>query len=486
MCLYFVLVPLALLLFLNLPLGDWLRKLSFPLACLMAAAQAILVVFLPESAFAGPSAVFGGMSFSFRADRLSLLFLLTIGIVSLASLGVAYGTATEEDEDSGPGSQPRSARPSRYAMLLVLATCGMNGLVLVRDLFSLYVFLEIVAASSYIMISTRHDADALEGAFKYLALSVIASLMLLSAIALFLLTAGSLSFDAVAACIASGGRNWQNILACALFAGGLCIKAGLVPFHGWLPDAYTAAPPGVSVLLAGIVTKSTGVYSLMRLSSSVFGFAFNIGPALTLIGLVTIVFGAFAAMGQRDIKRMLAYSSLCQVGYIFLGLGTGSALGFAAASSHMFNHATFKTQLFVNAASIERQTGTRDMDKLGGLAREMPITGWTSVLAFLSAAAIPPLGGFWSKLLSIIALWQAGNIPVAIAAIFTGLLTMVYFLLFQRKIFFGKPVQRERPVKEAPLSMLLPSIILAAITLGVGILFPLTFGSLILPIAAIP
>jgi formate hydrogenlyase subunit 3/multisubunit Na+/H+ antiporter MnhD subunit len=224
----------------------------------------------------------------------------------------------------------------------------------------------------------------------------------------------------------------------------------------------------------------------MRLSSTVFGFAFNLGPALTVIGLVTIVFGAFAAMGQKDIKRMLAYSSLCQVGYIFLGLGTGTALGLAAASSHLFNHAVFKTQLFVNAAAIERQTGTRDIDKLGGLSREMPVTSWTSVIAFLSAAAIPPLAGFWSKLLSVIALWQAGNIAVAIAAIFTGLLTMVYFLLFQRKIFFGKPVPRESPVTEAPFCMTAPAVILAGITLGVGILFPLTFNTIILPIARIP
>jgi multicomponent Na+:H+ antiporter subunit D len=223
----------------------------------------------------------------------------------------------------------------------------------------------------------------------------------------------------------------------------------------------------------------------MRLSSSVFGFAFNIGPALSFIGILTIVFGAFAAMGQKDMKRMLAYSSLCQVGYIFLGLGTGTALGFAAASSHLFNHAVFKTQLFVNASAIERQAGTRNIDELGGLSREMPVTSWTSVVAFLSAAAIPPLGGFWSKLLSVIALWQAGNIPVAVAAIFTGLLTMVYFLLFQRKVFFGKPVARAVPIVEAPFCMTAPAVLLCAITLGVGILFPLTFGTIILPIAGL-
>jgi multicomponent Na+:H+ antiporter subunit D len=474
MPIYFVLVPLAALLVLNLPMGSLGRKASFPAAVALAAAQTLIVLLVPASSFSGPSTLFGAVSFSFAADRLSLLLLLTIGIVSLASLGVGYGTIAKGEE------------MRRYSCLLILAITGMNGIVLVTDLFSLYVFLEIVAVSSYILIASRRERDGLEGAFKYLVLSVVASLMMLGSIALFLLTAGGTSFATVAAAISAGGRSWQSLLGCVLFAGGLCIKAGLVPFHGWLPDAYSGAPPAVTVLLAGIVTKSTGVYSLMRLSSTVFGFAFNIGPALTFIGIVTIVFGAFAAMGQNDMKRMLAYSSLCQVGYIFLGLGTGTALGFAAASSHLFNHAMFKTELFVNASAIERQTGTRNIDELGGLSREMPITSWTSVIAFLSAAAIPPLGGFWSKLLSVIALWKAGNIPVAIAAIFTGLLTMVYFLLFQRKVFFGKPVERAVPVVEAPFCMTAPAIVLSAITLGIGILFPLTFNTIILPIAGIP
>jgi len=471
---YFVLVPLALLLALNLPLGSLGRKAAFPAALALAAAQALAVVFLPASAYSLPFFLSSASSFSFAADGLSRLLLLTIGIVGLASLGVGFGTAERGEERR------------RFSNLLILAITGMNGIVLVADLFSLYVFLEIVAVCSYILIASRRDSGGLEGAFKYLVLSVLATLMMLSSIALFVLMAGSAGFRAVAGFLAGGTNRGLSVLACALFLGGLCIKAGLVPFHGWLPDAYSGAPPAVSVLLAGIVTKSTGVYSLMRLSSAVFGFAFNMGPALSFIGLVTIVFGAFAAMGQKDMKRMLAYSSLCQVGYIFLGLGTGTILGFAAASSHLFNHAVFKTQLFVNASAIERQTGTRNIDELGGLSKEMPITSWTSVIAFLSAAAIPPLGGFWSKLLSVIALWQAGNIPVAIAAIFTGLLTMVYFLLFQRKVFFGKPVARQAPVVEAPFCMTAPAILLSAITLGVGILFPLTFGTIILPIAGIP
>jgi multicomponent Na+:H+ antiporter subunit D len=471
---YFVLLPLALLVALSVLPSALGRKAAFPAALALAAAQAAAVVALPASAYLAPSLLPGAPSLSFAVDELSRLLLLTIGIVSLASLGVGYGTSKGAEE------------LGRYSTLLLLALTGMNGIVLATDLFSLYVFLEIVAVSSYILIAYRHDSDGLEGAFKYLVLSALASLMMLASVALFLLLAGSTGFGEIAAYLAGGGRGGLAVLACALFAGGLCVKAGLVPFHGWLPDAYSGAPPAVTVLLAGIVTKTTGVYGLMRLARSVFGYAFNLGPALSFIGIATIVFGAFAAMGQKDMKRMLAYSSLCQVGYIFLGLGTGTALGFAAASSHLFNHAVFKTQLFVNVSAIERQTGTRDIDELGGLSKEMPITSWTSVVAFLSAAAIPPLGGFWSKFLSVVALWRAGNVPVAVAAIFTGLLTMVYFLLFQRKVFFGKSAPRAVPVVEAPFCMTAPAIVLSALSLGVGILFPLTFGTIILPIQGMP
>jgi multicomponent Na+:H+ antiporter subunit D len=270
-----------------------------------------------------------------------------------------------------------------------------------------------------------------------------------------------------------------------LFIGGLSVKAGLVPFHGWLPDAYSAAPPAVSVLLAGIVTKTTGVYSLIRLSSEVFGFAYRLDLVLIVLGLLSILVGALAALGQKDMKRMLAYSSLSQVGYIVLGLGAGSPLGIAAACFHLFNHSVFKTQLFVNAAAVERQTGTRNLDEMGALSREMPVTSWTSVVAFLSAAGVPPLAGFWSKLLIIIAVWQAGQAPAAVIATLASLLTLAYFLVLQRKAFFGKSSERKEPLREAPLWLTAPALALALISLAVGILFPLIFDSIILPIAGI-
>lgn len=388
---------------------------------------------------------------------------------------------------------------ARFYNLTILAMIGMNGVSLVSDLFSLYVFLEITAVASYVLIAFERKKEGLEGAFKYLILSAIATVMMLGSIGLFLLSVGDTSFSSVAAALASattggaamsgvaanGVANWVVLLAVGLFTGGLLIKGGLVPFHGWVPDAYSSAPAPVSVLLAGIVTKTTGVYTLIRLSGSVFQNSFHLNYVFLVVGILTIVVGALAAMWQKDMKRMLAYSSVSQVGYIILALGAASPLGAAAAAFHLFNHAIFKGQLFINAAAVEAQTGTRDMDQMGGLSAKMPVTSWTSVVAFLSAAGIPPLAGFWSKLLIVVALWEAGQAGFAVAAILASILTLAYFLMLQRKVFFGKLNERFGSIKEASLWLVLPALILALVSIGVGLLFPLLWDSILVQVAGI-
>jgi multicomponent Na+:H+ antiporter subunit D len=204
------------------------------------------------------------------------------------------------------------------------------------------------------------------------------------------------------------------------------------------------------------------------------------------IGTVSIVGGAVAALTQSDMKRLLAYSSISQVGYIILSFGCGTTLGVAAAIFHLFNHAIFKSLLFVNAAAVEQQTSSRNMDTMGGLAEKMPLTGGTSIIAALSAAGIPPLSGFWSKLLIIIALWTSGHYAYAIIAVLASVLTLNYMLSMQRRVFFGKLAKGFTGVKEADFGIAFPSIILAAITIGIGVFFPFIVKSFLLPINHIP
>ena len=296
--------------------------------------------------------------------------------------------------------------------------------------------------------------------------------MMLSAIALLLMTSGDTGFAGISLALANLPTGHLTLLAMGLFVCGLFIKGGAMPFHGWLPDAYSAAPAPVSVLLAGIVTKTLGIYTLIRIVGFVLGPNYALNSILLLVGAISIVAGALAALGQKDFKRMLAYSSISQVGYIVIGLGCGTPLGIFGAIFHLFNHSIFKSLLFANSAAVESQTGTRNMDKLGGLAEQMPYTGTTSVIGLLSAAGIPPLSGFWSKIIIVVALWLAGFHAYSAIAVMAGAITLAYFLSMQRRVFFGKIKEEFKSIKEANFNLLLPALLLAAITVGVGIFFP--------------
>jgi multicomponent Na+:H+ antiporter subunit D len=356
-----------------------------------------------------------------------------------------------------------------FASLLLVALIGINGIAMVQDLFSLYVFIEVTSVSAFILVAQQHGRAALEGAWKYLVLSAVASVFMLCSVGLFLLSAGGISFEAAAAALAAPTPLvWA---AAAFFLSGLLVKSAMIPFHGWLADAYSEASPGVSVFLAGIVTKASGVFALMRLAPAVV----TAGPVrgiLLVAGALTAVGGAFLSLTQSDMKRMLAYSSISQMGYIVMALGGEPALALVAAGVHFFNHTVSKAQLFANAAAIEARCGTRDMERMGGLGSRMPFTGGTAAVAALSIAGLPPLAGFWSKLLIVIALWNGGQQVFAVIAILTSLVTLAYFLSLQRRVFFGATLPEWEAVREAGPALVVPAAVLALITVALGLAFP--------------
>lgn len=470
-----IIVPLLALLALNLPLMRLMNRLALWVGLGLCLIQALLVILAPAFFQQAPSQWLGRLLlFTPVVDNLSLVMFLAIAIVGATALMVCR-------------AKPATSDHNRFLVinLVILALTGMNGVVLAGDLFSLYVFLEITAVASYILIAAEKGANAFEGAFKYLIMSAVATALILSAIALLMLTAGDLSYANIKLAVNFSPHSHIVLAAVAMLSVGLLIKGGLIPFHGWLPDAYSAAPAAISVLLAGIVTKTTGVYTLLRIFTSVIVLTPSVENLLLFVGAASMLVGALAALGQSDFKRMLAYSSISQVGYMALGLGAGTALGIAGAIFHLFNHAIFKSLLFVNAAAVEQQTGTRDMNRLGGLAEKMPVTGGTSAIAFLSTAGIPPLAGFWSKLIIIVALWQTGHTAYACLAILASLLTLAYFLSMQRRVFFGKLVAGFESLKEANAWILIPACVLALITIGIGIGIPWLFGTFLLPIRSL-
>ncbi|MBI4708092.1 MAG: NADH-quinone oxidoreductase subunit L [Candidatus Omnitrophica bacterium] len=466
-----ILVPFCCVIILNLPIRKVMRSLA-PVAAIVLSLLQVLMVLCFDCHFWQTKFGIIGTFFKFNlvADKLAILMLLCIGIVSFVTAVIGRALIKERKERFD------------FASLILISLSALNGIVLVRDIFSLYVFLEIAAVISFILIAFKTNILAYEGAFKYIIFSAVASIFLLCGTALLLITSGSTDFSQINASLTAQAFSPSIVLAVGLFLVGLFIKAGVVPFHWWLPDAYSEAPSPVSVYLAGIVTKAVGVYALIRVAVSVFGMHKSICAVFLLLGAITIVAGAIAAITQSDFKRMLSYSSISQVGYIILALGSGTSLGVAAACFHLFNHAIFKSLLFVNAAAVEQQTGTRDMDRVCGLSQRMPVTGLTSVLGSLSCAGIPPLAGFWSKLLIVIALLSTGHFVYAAVAVLASIITLGYFLVMQRKVFFGKISEEFINIKEAGLGIVVPEIILAAITVGVGIFFPVILNRFILPL----
>lgn len=410
-----------------------------------------------------PSVIAGGFA-DIPGDGLALLL---VGAIYLVGLCVTFFSAWFCPED-----MPN--RPAYYSLILV-SVAAMTGVVTTTDFFTLYVFIEVLAVTSFALITTDDSRAGTEGALKYFFLTFPASALIVAGLAVLLLTLGSLSFETLRIFMSADVPAGPVLFGAALILLGFLIKSGVVPFHAWTPDAYQGAYAPVSAHLAGIVTKISGVYAVVKLASLLRFFdgrAQALSDALMFLGLLSIAVGALAALRQTDFKRMLAFSSISQVGYIVLAAGLGTPLALMGAVFHLFNHATFKTVLFLNSASLEKAAGTTDMDKLGGMEHAMPWTSWTSVVALLSTAGVPPLSGFWSKLLIILALWEAGLKTYAVLALLFSALTLAYFVVMQKKVFFGKKGQAAEAAREVSAPLLAPAVLMSAVIVALGLLFP--------------
>lgn len=463
----FIVLPLVVLLIQNLVQGQASRNICRQLCTGLTVVQAVLtVVAMAVMWNSGINrfdfGLFSSESAYLSFDYISLIVILCVALAGFASALVSFTT--------------ENTRKLRFSNLFVLLVLGMNCITLVNDLFSTYVFLEVIGVASFVIIAIPKKEKFLEGSYKYLVLSSVASIFVLSGITLMFFEVGNLNFDVLQAfdlsTLTRGGYTIM-IFATLLLVAGFAIKAGIAPFHGWLPDAYEGASGAVSVMLAGCVNKAAGIYCIIRIVGVLFSGIMIIEYVLTALGIVSILIGAFAAFKQSSMKRMLAYSSISQMGYILLGICSGSHIGLVGAAFHTLNHTTFKSTLFTNAAAIESQTGTLKFDELGGLQSRMPVTGVTNILAFLSTAGIPPLSGFWSKFLIIMAVWQSVSPICAGIALFASILTCVYFLRMQGKVFFGSLPDSLKEVKEAPANITVAEISLSVITVGLGIVFPL-------------
>ena len=353
----------------------------------------------------------------------------------------------------------------KYYTLFLLMMAGMNGAVLSGDMFNLFVFLEVGAIASYALVAFGTESDELEASFKYQVMGTVASGVILLGIALLYSHTGTLNMADTARIIAASGPNKLIYFVGCLFLMGFGLKAAIMPFHAWLPDAHPSAPAPISAMLSGVLIKAIGIYALVRILFNVIGLGAAFSYILMVLASISMLVGVLLAIGQWDFKRLLAYHSISQMGYVMLGIGLGTPLGMLGGIFHLFNHAIFKSLLFLNSGSVVYSAGTRDLREMGGLAEKMPTTGKTSLFASMSIAGVPPFNGFWSKLIIIIACIQAGHIVFSIVAVVASILTLASFLKVQKYGFYGPASKTLGKIREVPNLMRLSMIVLAILCL---------------------
>ncbi|MHA1180087.1 MAG: complex I subunit 5 family protein [Alphaproteobacteria bacterium] len=433
----------------------------------------------------------GPLGINLYADGLTRLMLLTMSLVGFVA--VLY-SVQYMDRFTGKGL---------YYSLFFLMVAGMNGVVMTGDLFNLYVFLEVAAIASYALVAFGCESEELEASFKYLVLGVVGSTFALFGIGMCYNQVGSLNMADIGQFVAANGVNPVLLFAASLFFAGFGLKAAMVPFHAWLPDAHPSAPAPISAMLSGVLIKALGVYVLCRIFFNVLGPAGGVFPTVLMtMGAVSMIVGVLLAVGQWDFKRLLAYHSISQMGYVVLAIGlAGTLLAKAAGAEssermalettaglamfgglfHMFNHAVFKSLLFLCAGAAEYATGTRELKQLGGLVKKMPITSTCCRIAALSISGVPPFNGFWSKLIIILALAQAGYYWLAGLTVLVSFLTLLSFVKVQRYVLQGELKPENANVREVPVWMCAAMIILATVCVGAGLLFPVIKGQLFAP-----
>jgi len=462
----FVAVPLAGA-FLNSLVGRRVRALPDFLGALAAFILVGLSLMALQSVRADSVWVYqvGGwklpLGISLVLDGLTAFMLVTVNAVAFAI--VVYARDYME----------RYTSKDLFYTLLLLMLAGMNGVLIAGDLFNLFVFLEIAAVASYALVAFGTERHELEAAFKYGVMGSVASLFILLGIALLYGMTSTLNLADMSQSLAGHSEADLLLMVSALFLMGFGLKTALVPFHAWLPDAHPSAPAPISAMLSGVLIKCLGIYALSRIFFNVIGMSPRVLTLLMYWGALSMMAGVILAMGQRDLKRLLAYSTISQVGYVVLGLGLGTPLGFLGVVLHLFNHSIAKALLFLVSGALEYATGTRDLHNMGGLRSRMPVTHTASFVAAMSIAGMPPFGGFWSKLLIIMAAVEAGHLGFAVWAVIVSVLTLALFAGVMKNIFWGEPGLRWQGVREVPGCMQASMLALA--------LFSLLSGTLLVP-----
>lgn len=462
------------------PLCLLLRRggLAWLLALVVSWATLIVSGFLLSAVLTGGpiSYELGGWAppwgIEYRVDVLNAFVLLIVAGIGAVTLPYARRSVADE--------LPESLHSGFYTALLLCLT-GLLGVAITGDAFNLFVFLEISSLSSYVLIAMGRDRRALTAAFQYLVMGTIGATFIVIGIGLLYMVTGTLNMADLGARIPALGPNRTVLAAFAFLTVGATLKLALFPLHFWLPNAYAYAPSVVTGFLAATATK-VSIYILLRFFFTVFGAAFTV-EALTLgslvipFAVVAVLVCSTVAIFQTNVKRLLAYSSIAQIGYMMIGVGFGTVTGLTGGIVHLFNHAATKGGLFLALGCVALRLGSVNLDDLAGLARRMPLTSFAFVLGGLSLIGVPLTAGFISKWYLVQAAVEQGSWLVAAAILLGSLLAIVYVwrvveVVYLRPLPVGAPTEN----LEAPWSMLIPTWALIAASIYFGIDTRLTAG----------
>lgn len=456
-----ILIPLAGA-FIILLLRSWKRwqaRMAFMIMLLSLASSGWLVyqVWLNDGAvifqLGGWIAPFG---ISLVADYLSVFMVLMSQLVLL--LGVAYAMGAKDNNIK---------YPTFYPLFLTLGV-GLTGALLSGDFFNLFVFAELLVISGTILTAISDDRLGAEAAYKYFYISLLASAFLLLAIGSLYISYGSLNMADLAVRIQSNPGQPLLPFAIALLTATFMVKSAVFPFHFWQPDFHTAAPTAVSAMLSSVVVK-LGVYGFLRMTTLVF---VNQSEELKLLliglGLVGVIIGGLSAIGTQNAKRMLAYSTLAQIGFILIGIGWGTLFSITAALVFTFNHSLIKAAMLMLAGSVASRSKVKSaaFEVVTGVGKSMPYAGVLFFIGSLALAGIPPTNGFINKYLIFESGIQSDAILVVISLALGGILTLIYTMRAFQKIWWY-PLPDADQLKAYGDRLVAPSLlILLVVALG--------------------
>ncbi|KPL15793.1 hypothetical protein AMJ74_00700 [candidate division WOR_3 bacterium SM1_77] len=357
-----------------------------------------------------------------------------------------------------------------YHMLYLLLLVGATGIVLTGDIFNLFVFFEILCISSYALVAYNRDKPGIEAGMKYLIQGTVGSGLILIGIALLYGQFGTLNIAHIARYIHSA-TPLSVFLPMALLITGFGVEAAILPLNAWLPDAHSSAPSSISAILSGIAIKM-GVYAVIRIIFTLFG-AHSLLHYVLFIGLLTLLVGEFAAFRQKNIKRMLAYSSTGQIGLIIFAFGLASAMGIKGALFQITAHAFAKALLFLAVGYMIYHSGSMEIDSLAGMGKKIPLVSIAFTIGVFSLIGFPPFVGFASKFLIVKATLAQQDLLLTIFLGFVLLATVIegaYFLKVIQTIYFKNNKEQEnQPQHSTSLAVAIPICILMVLIIGIGI-----------------